>query len=209
MVLPATGNSISMAQIRDEFGGSNPASLSQYYRGSERTSFVPNITMNNAISQSGQISMGQFRGTAAFYGIPAFLASGTTFTPNPCVAGLEIQSNGTALVYYSQSGFGQNVVEQFGPWVRTASNSTSLYEVRVTVNSGFLTTGTTGTWLGLGSFRSWTVETSGSFTEFRSAGLTVDFRLASVPGTIIYSVTGTLTAVTEQGFGGGGGEFIP
>jgi hypothetical protein len=207
MVLPAVGNSISMAQIRDEFGGSNPASLSQYYRGSERTSFVPNITMNSAISQSGQISMGQFRGTAAFYGIPSFLVTGTTFTPDPCVAALEILNNGTAQIYYSQAGFAQNFVEQLGSWVRTASNSTSLYEVRVTVTSGFLTTGSTGTWLGLGSSRSWTVETSGSFAQTRSASLTVDFRLASVPGTIIYSVTGTLTAVTEQGFGGGGFDF--
>jgi hypothetical protein len=191
-----------MTQIQNEFGGSNPISLSEYYRGSTRTSTVPNVTMNNAIPQSGQISMSQFHGTAAFYGIPAFLASGTTFTPNPAVAALEILSNGNAQIYYSDTFSQQNIIESLGSWVRTASNSTSLYEVRVTVTSGTLTTGSSNTWLGLGTTRTWTVETSGSFFEFTSANLTVDFRLASVPGTIIYTVNGTLTAVTEQGAGG-------
>lgn len=56
MALPSTGP-LSIANIQTEFGGSNPASLSEYYRNG------PYTTANNTnVPTSGTISMSGFRG---------------------------------------------------------------------------------------------------------------------------------------------------
>lgn len=57
MTLPSTGP-LSIGNIQTEFGGSNPASLSEYYRNG------PYTTSNNTgVPTSGAISVSQFRGT--------------------------------------------------------------------------------------------------------------------------------------------------
>ena len=61
MTLQSSG-AISLSNIAGEFGGSTPHSLSEYYRGG---GLVPNITPNNSIPTSGQISMSQFYGSTA------------------------------------------------------------------------------------------------------------------------------------------------
>jgi hypothetical protein len=48
---------ISLLNLQNFFGGSNPASLSEYYRGG---GLVPNITENSAIPTSGTISLSNF-----------------------------------------------------------------------------------------------------------------------------------------------------
>ena len=60
MTLQSSG-AISLANIQSEFGGSNPISLSEYYRGGAYTT-----TNNTGVPTSGQISMSQFYGTTAF-----------------------------------------------------------------------------------------------------------------------------------------------
>jgi hypothetical protein len=65
MTLPVYPNSISMSQIQTEFGGSNPISLSEYYRGGAN---VPSGTSDGGrglIATSGAISMDTFHGTSA------------------------------------------------------------------------------------------------------------------------------------------------
>lgn len=62
MAIPASGT-ITLEQIQTEFGGANPISLSEYYRGG---SYVPNATRNNSIPTSGAISLSNFRSTAKF-----------------------------------------------------------------------------------------------------------------------------------------------
>jgi len=59
MTVPSTNTSLQ--GIQDEFGGSNPIQLSEYYAGG---SFVSSSdpAPNGPIPTSGQISMGQFRG---------------------------------------------------------------------------------------------------------------------------------------------------
>lgn len=57
MAIPSTGP-ISMDTIQNEYGGSNPISLSEYYRGG---GFVPSGLTQ--VSSSGSISMSMFRGT--------------------------------------------------------------------------------------------------------------------------------------------------
>ena len=62
MAIPSSG-SIAMSAIQTEFGGSNPISLSEYYSGGSN---VPSgITGNNGtIPTSGEIQMGDFRGSS-------------------------------------------------------------------------------------------------------------------------------------------------
>lgn len=51
---------ISITDVVNEFGGSVPHSLSEYYRGG---AFVPNVTVNNGVPVSGPISMSSFYGS--------------------------------------------------------------------------------------------------------------------------------------------------
>lgn len=55
MVLPASGNSLSLSQIQTEFGGSDPISLSEYYSAS------------GAIPASGMISISDFFGASSHW----------------------------------------------------------------------------------------------------------------------------------------------
>ena len=59
MTLPASG-AISLANIQTEFGGSNPISLSEYYRGG---SFVSDN--NTSVPTSGLVSLSNFYGAVA------------------------------------------------------------------------------------------------------------------------------------------------
>ena len=54
-----SSGAITLAQIQTEFGGSNPISMSEYYRGG---SYVPSHGGTTGIPSSGQISMSQFYG---------------------------------------------------------------------------------------------------------------------------------------------------
>lgn len=60
MPLPSSG-AITLGNLQTEFGGSNPVSISEYYRGG---GLVPNITVNNAVPTSGQISLSNFYNAA-------------------------------------------------------------------------------------------------------------------------------------------------
>lgn len=61
MPLPSAPASLSLGQIQTEFGGSNPISLSEYYKGG---SFVTTSDTAPNVPTSGQISMSNFRGAA-------------------------------------------------------------------------------------------------------------------------------------------------
>ena len=77
MALPTT--SLSFSALQTEFGGSNPISLSEYYRGAGG-GWVPSGTTSayGTIPTSGQISLGVFRGTSDF----VFVPGSNTFTAN-------------------------------------------------------------------------------------------------------------------------------
>lgn len=65
------------------------------------------------------------------------------------------------------------------------------FEVRATLVSGSLTTGTTGSWLNLGTTRTWTVSRSGEGVS--AAVLTIEIRLAS-SGVVQDTATVTFSA---------------
>jgi len=60
MAIPASG-AVSLTTIQTEYGGSNPISLNEYYRGGAN---VPNSTSTASIPTSGAISVANFQGTS-------------------------------------------------------------------------------------------------------------------------------------------------
>lgn len=70
MALQSSG-AISLSDLQTEFGGSNPISLSEYYRGG---AYVPDTPTNSGVPTSGAISLSDFYGAAD--SLPA-LTSGT------------------------------------------------------------------------------------------------------------------------------------
>lgn len=90
MVLQASGQ-ISLSDIQDEFGGSNPVNLSEYYKKSisDSSAIVPPgypTSRINSIPTSGAISLSDFYGTELFVGnllYDASTASVTSFSDVP------------------------------------------------------------------------------------------------------------------------------
>lgn len=60
MAIPLTGP-VSLSALQIEFGGTNPVSINEYYRGGAN---VPNTPRNAAIPTSGAINLEQFRGSS-------------------------------------------------------------------------------------------------------------------------------------------------
>jgi len=75
--MPVPSTNTSLDDIQTEFGGSNPISLSEYYSGGP---LVPagSPAPNGPIPSSGQISIGEFRGSTKISYITA--TGGTTST---------------------------------------------------------------------------------------------------------------------------------
>jgi hypothetical protein len=71
MALPGNNNSISLSQLQAEFGGTDPISLTEYYRGGD---FV--TSNNTSVPTTGEISMTDFFNTEKmfFYTISANVA---------------------------------------------------------------------------------------------------------------------------------------
>tara|TARA_R110000868_G_scaffold107277_3_gene293527 strand:- start:54 stop:1052 length:999 start_codon:yes stop_codon:yes gene_type:complete len=112
MALQSSGT-ITFAQIQAEFGGSNPISLSEYYRGG---SYVPNTTVNSSIPTSGTITMSNFysgSNTAAAWSSADFNSStnvarnsvNTSNTLSPTITGsMDINVSGGISASFSIAG---------------------------------------------------------------------------------------------------------
>lgn len=77
-----------------------------------------------------------------------------------------------------------------GDWVTPTSAAGSAYECRMVVNSGSVDSGTTGTWLNLGTTRTWSQNANFSVSE---ANVTLEVGLAGL-NTAIASITFTFRA---------------
>lgn len=107
-------------------------------------------------------------------------------SPGPAEASFSLESDGDIVSYTSTVG----TVDE-GDWVTPKSAAGANFEVRATLNSGTLTSGTTGSWLALSSTRSWNVVQIGSGSS--TAQILVEIRRAST-GTVLASCTVDLTA---------------
>jgi hypothetical protein len=106
-------------------------------------------------------------------------------SPNPAFAGYRLTSSGEAQTDTNDTPSWTRVED----WIRPTSAAPGSYEVRATLNSGTLTSGTTGSWLALSTTREWTVERT--LNGISSANLTIEIRRGT---TVLDSATVTLTA---------------
>ena len=123
------------------------------------------------------------------------LMVGSSGGPRVNLQGLDSTDNETdpadASASYSLTSAGLEDVVPGGSGTWLLSGSASDYEVRATVVSGSVTSGTLNTWLGLGTTRTWTR----TRTTVGSSAVTlqIEIRLAAT-GTVIATAQTTLTA---------------
>lgn len=186
MTLPTSG-ALSLNDIKGEFGGPTSPSLGDYYAGG---SYVPSGTSGTygAVPSSGAISIQNFYGT----GLPTISVTDQTlsviaFSPVTATSGYRLNTNGK--VYQNDQGSYLYIED----WV-TPNGAAASYECYVTVTSGTLSSGTSGSWLSLGTTRDWTVAQSSIGTK--TCTFTVDIRKIGTT-TVLDSATITLTAEVQ------------
>jgi hypothetical protein len=114
--MPNSGSPIRWAELQTEFGGSNPVSMSEYYRGG---AFVNSAL--TAVPASGQIAISQFYGLSAFDPIPdalnwADLVNSSNLTSTQTITGisssitLRIEITANSIVSQSPD-FGDGFIE--------------------------------------------------------------------------------------------------
>jgi hypothetical protein len=146
MALPSSG-SISFSAIQTEFGGTNPISISEYYRAG---SFVADgIPANDNIPTSGQISINQFYGALKPY---VFNATISTNTSN-----YNVNTRATSAGWNGTTPLLANITINGGITVSSTSTATAAFVVGtmptgsiVNVTNNGLITGLGGT---AGTFR--------------------------------------------------------
>lgn len=184
MPIPGSGT-ISATTIQTEFGGANPISISEYYRGG---GLVPNTGTNAGIPTSGQISYSQFYGSSA-----------VTVSVNVTARTVSVSGTGTQTASISFANNGSNGYTN--EWLNPNPQATTLtddYEILATVVSGTLSSGTAGSWLNLGTTRSWTRNRS----LVGTTSCTVNFKIRLVgSGTNLCDVNITLSATVEDSGG--------
>jgi hypothetical protein len=183
VTLPTSG-ALSLDNIKTEFGGPASPSLGDYYAGG---TYVPAGTSgtNGAVPSSGTISIGSFYGT----GLPVISITtqnltNVTFSPTNSTQLYRLDANGK--VYDVKNGSASFIED----WV-TPNGAASNYEALVTVTSGTLSSGTSGSWVALSSTRDWSVTQSSVGTK--TCVFTVDIRKVGT-GTVLDSATITLDA---------------
>lgn len=81
-----------------------------------------------------------------------------------------------------------------GDWI-APKDSFANYEVRATLNTGSVDSGTTGSWLNLGTTRTWSVtDATAGAGGTKDADLTIEIRHKDQPGSILKSVNVLLHA---------------
>ena len=124
MTLPVYANPISLGQIQTEFGGTNPAAISEYYAGGLYTAGsvvgFP-LGVQTAIPTSGVISLGKFHGaTASSYTmIPTIVTKNEGDTVTFTITSIGVANT---TLYWTTSGTGITTAD-FNDTVLTGSAS--------------------------------------------------------------------------------------
>lgn len=114
-------------------------------------------------------------------------ASAFTVSPTNAGASYALQSDGDI-----QATQGTNTAVDIGDWISPKGAASDFYEARATVTSGTLSAGTAGSWLPLGTTRTWTKTAVGGTGE-QTCIFTLEIRRAG-DGTVVDSATITLEA---------------
>lgn len=181
MTLPASG-AISLGAIQTEYGGTNPAAISEYYRGG---GLVPNAAPNLSVPTSGAISFSNFYGGAAvsvqFAGSSNIAYEDTNY-PFDVTAGFTISSAGT----YTHGGSNPT-------WL--LSGSASSYDLYLTSFSGNTPSGlSANTAYNLGTTRSMSLTQTGN--GIKTFSCTLEIRDT---GTSTVRASGSLELIASIG----------
>lgn len=131
MALPGSG-ALSFSQIQSAFGGSNPISLSEYYRNG---SYVPSNNTTSGVPTSGQISVSQFYSTEGFNNFGQYVIGNS---------GGKIASNGW--LFYGNGTYGTpNKISISGPtkvgWIACSGLNGLNFNCRFMGNSPYNSSG--------------------------------------------------------------------
>lgn len=146
MALPGSGT-IRFSDIRDEFGGSNPVRLSDYYRGG---ALVPDTSANSGVPTSGAIKLSDFYGASALVFTPGFQNTSVTLTTSPGQLGqMTLNNNATIGI----TGGLDNPPLGYWGLPQPTSGIGSSYEVMFDSVLGTLSVPSAGSWISLSTAR--------------------------------------------------------
>lgn len=182
MPLQSSGT-ISFSQIQTEHGGANPISMSEYYRDG---GLVKDTTANAGVPTSGQISISQFYSTSG--------AGPTVTLAAKTIEDYQTVGTANASITFSNTGSTGYTNEWLNPNPQPTTFCDN-YEILATVVSGTLSSGTAGSWLNLGTSRTWSRTRSSNGTS----ACTVNFKIRPVGGSNLVDVNITLSATIDDG----------
>ena len=206
MPLPTT--SLNFSAIQTEFGGANPISLSEYYKGSlyVPTNQATSATDGTAIAISGGIRFGMFRGLTKSLSGGAVSAFGGNMTGSQFGGTVTTTASVTVIMWPDGTftgGFTGNVggVNSaagdvwYNPVTAGIGNS---HWVRATVTGSVLTSGTINVWTQLSVNQSWVLRTAASAFSFKSSTLVLDVSSSASGSPIVASGSFSLQADKES-----------
>jgi hypothetical protein len=177
MALPSSG-SISFSAIQTEFGGTNPISISEYYRAG---SFVADgIPANDNIPTSGQISINQFYGALKPY---VFNATISTNTSN-----YNVNTRATSAGWNGTTPLLANITINGGITVSSTSTATAAFVVGTMPTGSIVNVTNNGLITGLG----------GTAGTFRNAN--------GKPGGVAIQTSAQVNLTNNGTISGGGGS---
>lgn len=190
---------IGLGHVQTEFGGSNPISLSEYYRGGAYVNSATAAgTSGVQIATSGAIRLGDFRAVTAAMPTNFGGTYWRTRFGGTCSTTVGFDTNGD--IYGSGTGTVATDTVTGDNWY--TPNTTSIgsgYWIRATLSSGSVpSSGTMNTWLQLSSARQWNNSSGGG--AFGSRSSTVLFEISSSSGgsPVVCSGTVSITADHES-----------
>lgn len=174
----AVSSTPSMLELYSVFGAPNGTTLTQLVRGG---AYVPNTPANSGIPTAPPLDLLDFVGaTAQQVQLTGGTVTAIAISPNDATAGYQLTSGGAAQQLVN------GVASTLYNWL--LSGSASDFDVFATLNSGTLTSGTTGSWLNMGTTRSWTVQRTVNAAGVNSANITLQLRPAGGGATLATAV---------------------
>jgi hypothetical protein len=197
--MPTPTTNLKMSDIQAEFGGSNPISLSEYYRGgvNVQSGTATSATDGTAISASGLIRVGMFRGVSAAT-VTSFGGQYSRFRVGAqCQAIITANTDGT----FFGSGTGNSSIDTVTSdlWhTSVVANIGNSRWVRATFLSGdTLTSGSLNVWSSMSSSQSWSNLSTAGSTGQRSTSFRLDFSSSSSGNPIVGTGNISLNASHE------------
>lgn len=201
MALPSSGN-LSFSQILTEFDAPIGTKLSQLYRGG---AYVPNTAANAGVPTAGAIAVRDFLGASNTLPLGVNVANHTVTAieipeanPDPppttvygaAIAKIQVLNTGVLRGNYTTGAAGGATANTnyAGEW-RVAGASAD-YDVRASVVSGAVSSGSMGAWLNCGTTREWSYVFAAAGSS--SCVIKLEFRPAG-GGTVLDSCNITLT----------------